>query len=144
MKISLVVTSEGFRCATDEDYELKKTLKRGTVVECTIKEYRNYEFHKKYFSLISCAWEYLSEKQQEFFKDSKESFRKTVEISAGFYELVYNRSRNEWIEIPKSVAFDKLNEADFSKLYEKIKDVIYQQFILDVNKDEFEQQLRFF
>lgn len=144
MKINLVVTSEGFRCATDDDFEKKKKLKRGTVVECTVREYRNYKFHKLYFSLINLSWEYLTEQQREFFKDSVEAFRKTIEVSAGHYEPVYSVARQEWLEVPKSIAFDKLTEADFSALYERVKDVIYKMFIPNVNKDEFEQQLKWF
>lgn len=144
MKINLVVTDMGLVAATDDDKEQLKTLKRGSVVSCTIAEYRNYAFLRKYFALVNCAWEYLSEEQQKFFYDSKESFRKTVEIAAGHCEPVYNRTRNEWIDMPKSVAFDKLTESEFSQLYEKVKDVIYQSFILDEHKDEFEANLRWF
>ena len=144
MKLNLVVTNDGFRCATDDDYEKKRTLKRGTIVECTIKEYRNYKFHKLYFSLINLSWEYLSEAQREFFKENVDAFRKTVEIAAGHYEPVYNVYRNEWLEVPKSVAFDKLNEADFHELYERVKNVIFQTFIPNVNREEFEYSMKDF
>lgn len=144
MKINLVVTSSGFVPCTDEDYEKKKTLKRGTVVECTIKEHRNYKFHKLYFSLINLAWEYLSEQQREFFHDSAEAFRKCVEVAAGHYEPVYNVYRGEWLEVPKSIAFDKLSESDFHELYENVKRVVFTTFIPNVNKDEFEFELKNF
>ena len=144
MKLNLVVTNEGFRCATDDDYEKKRTLKRGTVVECTIKEYRNYRFHKLYFSLINLSWEYLTEAQRGFFHESVEAFRKTVEIAAGHYEPVYNVYRNEWLEVPKSIAFDKLTEAEFHELYENVKTVIFQTFIPNVSRDEFEYAIKDF
>lgn len=144
MKINLVVTSEGFRCATDDDYEKKKTLKRGTVVQCTILEYRNYSFHRLYFSLINLSWEYLSEQQRAFFKDNVDAFRKTVEVAAGHYEPVYSVARQSWLEVPKSIAFDKLDEASFHVLYEKVKSVIFSMFIPDVSKDAFEYELRNF
>lgn len=144
MKLNLVVTDMGFIPATDDDKEQIKHLKRGTIVEGVIKEYRNYKFLRKYFSLINCAWEYLTEKQQDFFYNSKESFRKTVEIAAGHCEPVYNRTRNEWLDMPKSIAFDKLTESEFDALYERVKDVLYQLFIPDVNKDEFEKELMWF
>ena len=144
MKLNLVVTNEGFRCATDDDYEKKRTLRRGTVVECTIKEYRNYQFHKLYFSLINLSWEYLTEAQRGFFHESVEAFRKTVEIAAGHYEPVYNVYRNEWFEVPKSIAFDKLTEAEFHELYEKVKTVIFQTFIPNVSRDEFEYAIKDF
>ncbi len=144
MKLNLVCTAEGFKPATDEDFEKKKTIKRGTICECTIKEVRNYKFHKKYFSLINCAWEYLTEEQQHFFYDSVDSFRKTVEISAGHCTPVYSHTRQEWLDMPKSVAFDSMTEEEFGKLYEKVKDVLYNIFLSSVNKEEFENELKYF
>ena len=144
MKLRLVNTSDGFRCHSDEDYELKRKLKLGKVYEVTIKECRNIRFHRLYFALIHCAWEYLTEKQQTFFHDDVEAFRKCVEVSAGHYELIYSVDRKEWIEQAKSIAFDKLSESDFSELYERVKDVLYNIFLTSVNKEEFENQLRFY
>ena len=144
MKINLVVTELGFICATDDDKEQKKSLKRGSVVQCTIVEHRNYAFHRKYFALINCAWEYLTEEQQAFFYNNKDSFRKSAEIAAGHCEQVFNRTRGEWLEIPKSVAFDKMTESEFSSLYERVRDVLYRLFIPDVNKQEFEKELAYF
>jgi hypothetical protein len=119
-------------------------LKRGTIVQCTIVEYRNYAFHRKYFSLINLAWEYLTESQRTFFKENVDAFRKTVEVAAGHYEPVYSVARQSWLEVPKSIAFDKLSEADFEQLYEKVKYVIFNMFIPDSVKDEFEYVLRDF
>lgn len=144
MKIKLVCTSEGFKCYDDDDYEKKKTIKRGTVVEATIKEVRNLNFHRLYFALINCAWEYLTEQQREFFKEDIELFRKTVQVAAGHCELCYSVVRREWIEVPKSVAFDKLSESEFSSLYERVRDVIYTTFIPNINKKDFEEQLKYF
>lgn len=144
MKINLVVTDLGLICATDYDKEQIKTLKRGSVVECTIKESRNIKFLRKYFALINCAWEYLTEEQQAFFYNNKDSFRKSVEIAAGHCEQVFNRTRGEWLDVPKSVAFDKMTESEFSSLYERVRDVLYRLFIPDVNKKEFENELKYF
>lgn len=130
--------------ATDSDYELKKTIKKGTICECVIKEFRNYNFLRKYFALINCAWEYLTEEQQAFFYYNKDSFRKSVEVAAGHCEQVFNRTRGEWLDIPKSVAFDKMTESEFSSLYERVRDVLYRLFIPEVNKQEFEKELAYF
>lgn len=144
MKINLVVTSEGFRCASDDDFEKKKTLKRGSVVECVIREFRNYQFHRLYFAMINLSWEYLTEQQREFFHENVDAFRKTVEVAAGHYEPVYSVSRQTWLEVPKSIAFDKLDEASFHELYERVKSVIFQTFIPNVNKEQYEETLRYF
>ena len=137
-------TPTGLKPMYDEDYDSKKMLKVGNVYEATIKEMRNVAFHRKYFSLINLAWEYLNEQQRNFFKDDVNAFRKTVEVAAGHYEPVYSVARQSWLEVPKSIAFDKLSESDFEQLYEKVKTVIFQTFIPSSVKDEFEYVLKDF
>lgn len=144
MRLNLVYSNGVFKVADDEDYEKKKRLKRGSVYSCTIVEYRNYKFHKKYFALINCGWEYLLESQREFFKNNVECFRETVQVAAGHCETCYSVIRQEWLEFPKSISFESMTEDEFSSLYERVRDVIYQMFIPDINKKEFEEQLRFF
>ena len=109
----------------DNDFEEKNKLKLGKVYKANITLARNYEFHKKYFKLISVAWELLGEKTHNFFKTS-DSFRKTIEINAGWYELLYSIERKEWLQAPKSIAFDKMKQEDFNELYERVKDVIWE------------------
>ena len=61
MKLQLKNTMSGLVPINDASYDEKKKLKIGQVYEVTIKLVRNYDFHKKYFALINCAWEYLPE-----------------------------------------------------------------------------------
>lgn len=144
MKIRLVCTSTGFVLESDEDYEVKRLLKNGSVYEATITRQRNPRFHRKYFQLINCAWDMIGEKWQEFFRCSKDGFRKTLELSAGYYDVIYSPARKEWTQIPKSIAFDKMDEGDFSSMYERVKDVLYTLFIDENNREQFEEQLKYF
>lgn len=125
MDIWLVNTQSGFVCATDDDYEQKCNLQLGKVYSCTVKDSRNYKFHRLYFSLIRCAWDLLTEEQREFYHGSVEAFRKAVEVLAGYYDLCWSYTRQEWLECPKSIAFDKLGEQEFHTLYERVKDTLY-------------------
>lgn len=141
MELFLKNTSNGLVPLYDKDYEEKRKLKYGEVYKATIKKARNYEFHKKYFALIDCAWEYQNEKTQDHFKNSSDNFRKTVEIAAGYSELFYSIDRKEWVESPKSISFDKLDNFEFQELYENVKTVLYTIFLKNINKDEFEKNL---
>lgn len=143
MKIRLVCVAEGFRLETDDDYELKRQLKIGEVYEATIVRSRNPKFHRLYFQLIRCAWDNLGERWQTFF-GNREVFRKTLEVAAGHYEMIYLPSKREWVQVPKSIAFDKLSEEGFSMLYERVKDVLFTFFYNNVEQHEFEQQLKFY
>jgi hypothetical protein len=144
MKIRVVNTPTGFVPETDADYELKKKLKRGAVYEAVFREVRNPKFHRLFFALLNTSWEYLTEEQQAFFKNNVDKFRETLLIATGYTETFYDIRRQAWLEKPRSIAFDKMSEADFSDFYERAKDVIFNYFIPDVKRDEFEQQLRFF
>lgn len=144
MKFNVVNTMQGLVPAQDADFETKRKLRIGEVYQVSIKQLRNYEFHKKYFALINCAWEYQNERVQTHFKESVELFRKTVEVSAGHCDLVYSIERKEWVEVPKSIAFDKLKETDFQDLYERVKNVLFEIFLEHISAEVFESNLQFF
>lgn len=141
MKLNLLNTSSGLKPMYDEDFDEKKKLKIGEVYEATIKRPRNLSFHKKYFALINCAWEYQNERAVEHFHNSVESFRKTIEVATGWCEPVYSIERKEWNEVPKSIAFDKMDEDEFTELYERVKDVLFKYFLKNISVEEFEKNL---
>lgn len=144
MKLRVVNTATGLVPETDSDAELKRRMKIGATYEVTVKEVRNPKFHRLFFALLNCAWSYLTEQQQTFFNDNVEKFRETLLIATGYTETFYDIKRHAWLEKPRSIAFDKMTESDFSNFYERSKDVIFNYFIPEVKRDEFEQQLRFF
>lgn len=141
MEIKLICTATGFKVCDDTDYEVKRKLKIGQVYSCRIKQLRNYLFHRKYFALINCAWGFVSEPTREFFKQDVELFRKTVEVSAGHCEKVYSMTLRDWVDMPKSIAFDKMTADEFSDLYERVKDVLFSVFLKDVKLSDFLREL---
>jgi Protein of unknown function (DUF1367). len=141
MKIKVLNTAQGLIALYDEDYDEKRKLKIGQTYVCEIKKTRNLQFHKKYFALINCAWEYQSERRRAFFSENKDIFRKTVEIAAGWSERVYSISRKEWLEVPKSISFEKMDNIEFTELYERVKTVLFNTFLRDINKEEFLKNL---
>lgn len=133
-----------FQPATDEDMEKALKIKKGEVLECTVKTYRNYAFLRKFWQLINIAFEFLTPQQQEFFHNSKDGFRCTLEVAAGYYDEFYDKTRRSWVQKPKSIAFDKMDEAEFSKLYEAVVNEIFTIFNGRVNKEQFYNALKDF
>ena len=140
MKLFVKNTINGLVPCDDNDYEEKKKLKLGEVYQVTISRPRNYEFHKKYFALINCAWEYLNEKQIEFFKDIN-NFRKTMELAAGHSEMVYSINRKEFVEQVLSIAFDKMDNDQFQDLYNRVFDVILKYPLKNISQEDFVNNL---
>ena len=137
MELNLLNTAGGLVPCDDNDYEEKRKLKVGQIYKATIKLNRNYRLHRKYFALINCAWAYQNERQTAFFKGSVEIFRKTMEMAAGHCERVYSIEHKEWRDIPKSIAFDKMDEVEFRDLYERVKDVLFATALRGVSEEEF-------
>ena len=124
MKLLLKNTYNGLTPLYPDDYDNKKRLKLDKVYQADIKLSRNYEFFCKYHKLIGVSWDLLGEKAQSFFK-TKEGFRKTIEVSAGHYELVYSLRLREWVEMAKSISFEKCTEEEFQEIYDRVKDVVW-------------------
>jgi len=142
MKLFLQNTSRGLIPMYDVDFDEKKKLKIGQVYSCEVRLPRNYEFHKKYFALINCAWEYQNEKrQEELFYNSIELFRKTVEITAGHCERIYSLKHKDFVEIPKSVSFAKMDNLEFQKHYDNVRSVLFSTFLTNISVEEFEKNL---
>lgn len=140
MKIRLLNTARGLMPCYDDDFDEKKKLKIGAEYMAEIKLVRNPMFHRKFFALINCAWEYLPERQTKGFR-SKENFRNYLTVAAGFNDVFFSPKLREWVEIPKSIAFDKMDEAEFSELYERVKDVLFEVFLKNISIEEFEANL---
>lgn len=142
MKLKLLNTVAGLKPMYDEDYDEKKKLKIGEVYEVTIKLDRNPDFHRKLFALVKAAWECLPERQTDGFR-TMEGFRKYLTVAAGFYDVYYSPKRKEWVEIPKSWSFEKMDNAEFEDLYNKVLDVVLNLVCKFVSEEEFMNILQF-
>lgn len=136
MKIRLLNTSQGLIPLYDEDYENKKKLKIGEVYEVSITLSRNYLFHKKYFSLINVAWGYLNEKQQMFFNNNPDVFRKSIEVTSGHCIKIYNYKLQSWVDMPKSIAFNEMCEDEFQELYNNVLNVLRETYLKNLSDKE--------
>lgn len=140
MKLLVINTPRGLVPLGDDDYEEKRKLKLGETYSVEVKVVRNVDFHRKYFALIAYAWEFLNERETERFKD-KENFRKYIEIAAGHCDVIFHPRLQEFVEIPKSIAFAKMDNTAFSDLYGRVKDVIFSIIGDRVTQEEFERLL---
>ena len=134
MKLLVVNTPRGLVPLGDDDYEQKRKLKLGETYSVEVKVVRNVDFHRKYFALIAYAWEFLNEQETE-------NFRKYIEIAAGHCDVIFHPRLQEFVEIPKSIAFAKMDNTAFSDLYGRVKDVIFSIIGDRITQEEFERLL---
>lgn len=140
MKLNLICTQQGLVPMYDEDYDLKKRLKIGQTYVADVKVARNVGFHRKYWALLNAAWSLLPERTSNGFR-SLEGFRSYVIVAAGFYELYFNPRLKEFVEVPRSISFEKMDEVEFGELYDRSKDVIWSIIGRYVSEEDFERCL---
>lgn len=137
MEIHLVRTSLGLQAYSDEDYELLKKVKVGTIVKAKIVQPRNVKFHRKFFALINAAWDCLTEQQRTNLR-SKDTFREQLLITSGFSEPLFDINGQQFLERAKSISFAKMDEPSFNEVYNRVLDTILTLLIANgVSETEF-------
>lgn len=119
--------------ASEEAQEYLKKVKEGEAVTVTLKRIRNYQFLKKWFSLVKYGFELWSpdfEGEKNF-----ERFRRDITILAGFYEQTV-RLNGEIRTEAKSISFGSMSADEFEELYGKTIDVLIKYVCSNYTGDE--------
>lgn len=103
-----------------EDY-LRK-LKFGDVVAVEVKKPRNVKFHRLYWQLVSTVFE-----NQERY-ETPEQLHSALKIAAGIYDPL-PMPNGVIHKIPGSIAFDKMDDTEFSAFFDRVCDLIAQHFL---------------
>lgn len=140
MKILCVVTDTGLAPKYDSDREEFKKLKRNSEVLVEIKKGRNIEFHKKYFALLKLTYDNFPEWLEDTLNvHSIEDLRTRIKIDLGLYEV--SHYGNQSIIIPKSIAFDKMDETEFEKFYNMSVNHILKNYLKGVSNEQIEEEI---
>lgn len=110
MDIYLTRTLAGLVPANEEAKQAVKRWKIGETLKCSVRKPRSYRNHKHYFALLFLTYE----NQARY--TNFEHFRRAVQIEAGHVEELI-RLDGEIILIPKSIAYDALDEMEFAKVF---------------------------
>lgn len=93
----------------------------------TLKRIRHGKHHRKYMSMMRMAFN----NQDEF--DDEDTFRKYIQMRAGYYEVVKVQKDGETITMhwPKSIAFDTMDQTAFKEIYDKAWAVLAERYGFD-------------
>lgn len=135
MKIYCKVTAQGLVPMYDSDYDEKKRLKEGETVLCEISKPRNYEFHKKFMSLVRLTFDNLPNEYLTAWNIySEEDMLTRIKIDLGLYTLAYIGRKT--IVKPGSISFAKMDETEFEKFYNRTIDLIIDRYLAGTNRDD--------
>ena len=127
MRINLLKTLTGLSPADTEAEEFLRKKKLGSVLSADIKTIRNYQFHKKWFALLTIGYDNWTPSEinatHSVPMKNFNRFRADVIILCGYYDRVFRLDGSVRID-PKSVSFAKMSEETFADLYSKTIDVL--------------------
>lgn len=128
MDIFLTRTLAGLVPSDEEAKQAVKRWKLGETLKCSVRKPRCYKNHKHYFALLNLTFE-----NQERYT-SFEHFRKAVQIAAGHVDELITLD-GEVTLLPKSIAYDALDEMEFSKVFGETMKVC-SKILGDLDLDE--------
>lgn len=140
MKILCVVTENGLVPKYDSDREEFSQLKRNTDVLVEVGQKRNYEFHKKFFALLRLTYDNFPERMEDKLNvHSVEDLRTRLKIDLGLYKV--SHYGNQSVIVPKSIAFDKMDETEFEKFYKMSVNHILKNYLKGVTNEQIEEEI---
>jgi hypothetical protein len=123
--------------ADDKALEIIGKMKPGQAMKIRYSLPRNYGNHKRFFAFIKTAFQI-----QDHF-DNIENFRKWIQLKAGLWDS-FEVPNGNTVFIPKSIAFDSLDEIEFQKLFSDCIDVFCNHWGERITKEQLEAIVDFF
>ena len=123
----LIKTQTGWANADTETVEFHQKIKLGEAIHADFKRFRNINFHRKLFALLSLSYDYWvpGEVNSKYGIPEKnfDRFRKDLIILAGYYHSEIRLDGTVRVTAD-SISFGNMDEETFSKLYDNILTVI--------------------
>jgi len=125
--LALIKTQTGWANADTETVEFHQKIKLGEAIHADFKRFRNINFHRKLFALLSLSYDYWvpGEVNSKYGIPEKnfDRFRKDLIILAGYYHSEIRLDGTVRVTAD-SISFGNMDEETFSKLYDNILTVI--------------------
>ena len=149
--ILLVKNYHALKPADEKAEQWLSKIGQGEAIQVRARKYRNLSFHRKFFALVNYAFdmwqppELPDDPGRPWMKDisptkNLDRFRKDMTILAGFYESYYRLDGTVRVEA-KSIAFDKMDEDEFSELYSRMIDVILEHICVGMDSDQLSREI---
>jgi hypothetical protein len=132
--------TNSFQPLNSEDFRKSLRLKDNDFIRIETWKERSVGFHRKYFALLKCAINHLPEDEKfEQYRDM-EYLREYTLIMIGKCKVIIGLSGRENY-IPKSISFQKMDEMEFTEVYDKTLNVLLKYFLNHLSKEDFENDI---
>lgn len=142
MKITLLKYENSLKADTSEAEDQLAKIGNMERVNCNVQKIRNPQLHRKYFAFINIVWENLPEHLEEHFP-SKDTLRKSLQMYAGHYDECVSL-KGQRILMPRSIAYNELDELQFKELYDAVLQVVRKHIIPELDDSTINKMEEFY
>jgi hypothetical protein len=125
--------------ATPADQKLTDAWKVGDIVKFKAQKPRNGDHHRLMFALLSLVKDNLPEKYEEQFP-STEALLTELKFQVGHCEE-HRTLGGKTTYLPKSIAFDAMDQAAFRVFYDDVIEVVIKYFLPTLTSDEIKNEI---
>lgn len=118
----------------EEDREVVSRLREGEPLRVDIKARRNVRQHRLYWALVR-----LLQKNTDLW-GSEEAASDSLKLAAGHVDQVMNPLTGEIQLKPRSIAFEKMEQAQFNRFFNRVLYIVSER-LLGVANDELRGQV---
>ena len=118
--------------ANDETFERVQKMSVGESIFMDYKPKRNYQFHKKLFSLLNYVYE-----NQSHYK-SLDNLLEVYKFKAGYFETIVTHTGKKHYKA-KSISFHAMDNEEFERFYSKAIDTSLE--LIPMNRAELEDAI---
>lgn len=118
----------------DAGQEAMRGIKHGADVWVEVVRARNVKHHRLYWTLVNTVFE-----NQERY-ETRDQLHNALKLAAGIYEPL-EMPNGAIHKIPGSIAFDKMDQIEFSAFYGRICDLIAEHFLPGVTSAQLKTEV---
>lgn len=133
MKVTLARTLSGWTPSDDEAIRVSRRWSAGETVVVDLKKPRIYKSLKRYWKLC----EVVFNNSQQF--KSKEQVHQFLKLRSGHSTQIMAKSTGEIFLVADSIDYDTVeDEAEFQEIWRRMVDVVCEDILPDIKRDELE------
>lgn len=136
MKAMLIKTPKGLRGATDKDQEAwtkfrrrLETLQPGKWLRFEWSSPRHGKHHRKFMALLNL----ITENSETF--DTIPKALVAVKLCVGHFDLMVDPTTGEITKIPRSIAYESMDQEAFDEFYSQAIDAVLQHILPAIDRE---------
>jgi len=138
--LAKIIDKNTFEPISDSDFKKSLKLKAGDHIKIETWKERNILFHRKFFGLLNCTINLLSEAEKFDKLRNIDYLRKELMVLIGEVDFRFTMTGEKCIEV-RSISFKSMDNEKFEHIYTLSLNAILKHYLQDISIEDFESQI---